>query len=73
MLCSGCANRYFAWNKPLPVDNDYGFVQTSYDYNAGPLSLRPPSDSYDRSRVQKELCRELGKQNIPCPMPTRLR
>jgi hypothetical protein len=73
-LCGGCANRYFAWNQPLPIDQDHGFVQTDPGYGYGysdPGWLTPPSD-HD-GRAMKDFCRELGKQNLPCPVPTRFR
>jgi hypothetical protein len=72
-LCGGCANRYFAWNTPLPTDQEHGFVQTGDANYSYPVSstgwLNPPN----RSDPMKSLCRELGKQGIACPAPAHIR
>jgi hypothetical protein len=73
-LSGGCASRYFAWNEPLPVDQEHGFVSTD-DADAAThgwpwQTMHSPSDN-DR-QVRKELSREMNKQGFKDLAPVRL-
>jgi hypothetical protein len=71
-FCGGCANQYFAWNQPLPVDQEHGFLQTSSNYDVAPFSNVPwPHSDYSRSDAMKDFCRTLEKQGFKCPTPAR--